>query len=147
MMAARIVPLALVAAIIACPLLCRNGQCLGCCEEEQVTGSICPAGGTGDGCCPTTSRDGTSGDGEGQRPCDDDSGESGCQGVCGGAVLEKPNRLPEPAEMPFLNDFHASPTPFASPLADRQSHSVESRFDCSMNLGRYIRTLHMSLLL
>lgn len=146
-MAARMISLALIAAIVACPLLCRNGYCEGCCAVEKTAPSICPAGGTGDCCYPTASEKDTSRDGESRRPCDDDSGESGCQGVCGGAVLDKPSSLPAPAELAFLEEFTANSTPSLPGLADRQTPAVESRCDCSMNPGRYIRTLHSSRLL
>lgn len=146
-MLARIVPLVLIAAIVACPLWCRNGRCQGCCAENQVGVSICPAGGAGDCCCPAGSREVTHPNGKGQGPRRDDSGATGCQGVCGGAVLEKPNSFPDLAQVPLLYDHHASPSPVASRLAACRSQGGESRPDCRMTPGRYIRTLHMSFLL
>ena len=140
MMLTRIIPFALVAAIVTCPLLCRDGRCQGCCANKQIQ-TPCAAEGTADCCCPTTSHDG-----ENQRPCDNDPSKSGCQGVCGGAVLEKPNNLPEPTVARFLNHFKPTPTLAATLLNDRQSHTVESRLDCSMTPGRYLRTLYMSFL-
>lgn len=141
-MLVRIVPLSLIVAIIACPLLCRNGQCQGCCAEEQALQSPCSAQETGDCCCAATSQEDS-----GHRPCDDDTGESGCQGVCGGAVLEKPSSLPAPTAMALLHDFDANLTPSVSRWADRHGPIVEPRSSSGMPPGRYIRTLHMSFLL
>ncbi len=130
----------LIATIIACPLLCRNGLCQGCCAAEQSSQLICPVHGTAHCCCPTTSHDG-----DGQRPCDDGPCKSSCQGVCGGAVIEKSNDFPVAADAWFLPLSDTSPC-LASLLAARQSRADECRFDCSTTPGRSIRTLHMSFL-
>jgi len=140
-MLTRVAPIAMIAAILVCPLLCRNGHCQGCCAGKQSVSSICPVSAAGNGCCRNTSRDG-----EDQRPCDGAPGTSGCQGVCGGAVLEKPNSLPEPTEMRFRYVFNARPSLPASLLAHCQAHTLVRSFDGSMTPGRYIRTLYMSFL-
>jgi hypothetical protein len=140
-MSNRIVPIALIVAIIVCPFLCRNGRCHGCCAAKKSVESICPASEMGSGCCRKSSSDD-----EGQRPCDDASGASRCQGVCGGAVLEKPNSLSAPTEMRYRYEFNAHPSPPASLLVNRQADTVVRWFDGSMTPGRYIRTLYMSFL-
>ncbi len=139
-MYSRIAHIALIAAVIACPLFCRNGRCEGCCAETLSVVSTCPASEVGNGCCPSPSQDG-----QDQRPCDR-APDASCQGVCGGAVLEKSSSLPKPTEMRFRFEFNALPSPPGSPLPDRQAYTVVHSFDGSMTPGRYIRTLHMSFL-
>ena len=140
-MLTRIAPLALIAAILVCPLLCRNGRCQECCAGNQSVASACLVSEAGNGCCRNTSCDG-----EDQRPCDGAPGGSGCQGVCGGAVLEKPNSFPEPTEMRFRYVFNAPPSLPAPLLVDHRPHTLGPSFDGSMTPGRYIRTLYMSFL-
>jgi hypothetical protein len=138
-MYSRIASIALITAVIACPLLCRNGRCEGCCVEKQSVASTCPASEEATGCCPSPTQDD-------QRPCGRAPDATGCQGVCGGAVLEKSSSFPKPTEMRFRYEFNAHPSPPASLLADRQAYTVVRSFDGSMTPGRYIRILHMSFL-
>ncbi len=137
----RMAHIALITAVIACPLLCRIGHCAGCCAEKQSVESTCPASEIGNDCCR-----GASQDGQDQRPCDRGPGAFDCQGVCGGAVLEKPGSLSRPTEIRLPHEFNAHPSPSASRLAERQRYTVVHSFDGSMTPGRYIRILHMSFL-
>jgi len=148
----RTVPNLLIVAIIVCPLLCRNGLCQWCCSAKgcvsarQSSQSTCQVNGTEHGCCHGTAQDGVGqSDEKRQRPCDDAPCESACQGVCGGAVIEKPNNFPVAAPLWFLPLSDAN-GPVASLLSDRQTQAAECWFDFSATPGRCIRTLHMSFL-
>ena len=140
-MYSRIAHIALITAVIACPLLCRNGSCDGCCAVNRSVESTCPIYDAGDDCCRSTAQDG-----QDERPCDRGPDASNCQGVCGGAVLEKPSSLPKPTEMRLRFEFNGQPSPPASLLSVRPAYTLGHSFDDSMTPGRYIRILHMSFL-
>ena len=139
-MFARTVSTLLIVAIIACPLLCRDGLCQECCSAKQTSQSTCPVHGTASCCSNKTSHEC-----DDQRPCDDAPHTSACQGVCGGAVIEKSNELPVAGDTWFL-PFSGAIASVASLLAGRQSPAVDCQFNCSATPGRCIRTLHMSFL-
>jgi len=141
-MFARIVFLLQIVAIIACPLWCGNGLCHGgqCCSSKQSSDQICPVHGT-DRCCHTNS----SPDRDNRGPCGYPNSSS-CQGVCGGAVFEKPIELNDVSDSFFLPKIDTE-FGFVSQLAGCRSLDVEHHRHClGGNYGRLLRTLNMSFL-
>ena len=158
-MISRIVSIGLIAAVIACPVWCGGEVChTETCQPQAVsaTSSLCAAPRADGPCCPA-GRHGENGHGEnghgenghgenGQQPPCPCGSQSSCQGICGGAVLEKAvdiNSLAEVLSLP-LNDACA-------PVAARRvtcGHLGDGppRRDSSANHGRCVRTLHMSFL-
>ncbi len=147
-MFARIVSLVLIAAVIACPLSCGTGAChaSSCCADhgymsaEPCSQAVCPEHATTDGnCCAESSPDSND-------PVPPPSpSKSSCQGICGGALFEKPSELDCPDASFFL-----------PPLGNDEavvSHLSVCRTDAfrfpacvkAGNQGRFVRTMHMSL--
>lgn len=142
-MLSRIISLLQIAALIACPLCCSSGLCcadrcadgLSCTlatSDSSVTTVTCP-------CCPTTTDHDKSPSAPHQCP-----GRSDCQGVCGGAVFEKPVELSRLYEWSVLaiTDARVSHT---LRLLHRQwlgTHRHES--DDGTPSGRALRQWHMS---
>ena len=139
-MFARIVSLTLIVAVIACPLSCGLGLCQGgaCCLAVVPSSDHCPKCAVS-GCCEQSSRD----DNEPfQSPC-----ESSCQGICGGAVFEKPCELDDRGKALF------SFLPKSRVLISLQQATCQSAGDTATvwsgdagNYGRFVRTLHGSLI-
>jgi hypothetical protein len=147
-MLARIISLVLIAAVIACPLSCGHGVCCvsQCCADaamvsaEQSSHAACLLQAiTSCGCCDESCpRDD-------QRNPHPSPGKSSCQGVCGGAVFEKPCEL-KIVEVEFVLPLTGADSTFVFLL----SVDPADRFDfpdCvrAGNQGRFVRTLHMSL--
>lgn len=139
----RIVSLVQTAAIIACPMWCSSGlihaaQC--CTAEQSVAKAACTSGQTAACCCSETSRDNDDRRGRGQCPL------KSCQGVCGGAVFEKPVELDDgwgSASCPLV-EVEAS---FRLQLAEcRMLDITVPRYCDAGNHGRFVRTLHSSFL-
>jgi len=140
-MYAHVVSIVMTAAIIACPMWCGNGLCHDgeCCAEREPAAQSCPVHKTAHCCCaegPSDSND----DCPPSVPC-----ESSCQGVCGGAVFEKPCELTggfDPsALLPFTNE-----TAVACQTAECRTHDGDQFLHSGGNYGRLLRTLHMSFL-
>lgn len=141
MMFARIVSLVQIAAIIACPMWCSSGLCLAgqCCSVKQSADQVCPVHGSAKYCCNQESHDD---DNRGPCRC---PGKS-CQGVCGGAVFEKPVGVNDASDS-FL--FHSIDVEVAfTPQPTKcRTLNVEHHWHCHAgNHGRFVRTLHMSFL-
>ena len=138
----RTVSALLIAAIVSCPLFCRNGLCQGCCSAKQSIQSTCPIYGTAHRCCKTTSHD--TGD-HGPSRCPN---TSSCQGVCGGAVFEKPCKIDDDLESSFfLPLLSVTEVVVGSRLTQCRFYDVEHHHCTgSGNYGRSLRTLHMSFL-
>lgn len=148
-MFARIVSLVLIAAIIACPLSCGSGVCHGsqCCaergrvSENQCLHPVCSQPATADSdCCHESSHD------TGKPippPC---PAKSSCQGICGGAVIEKPCE-PDTADASILLPPACTDDAFVSLQAVFRRDVIRSP-ECVRgdNQGRFVRTLHMSLI-
>ena len=88
----RLVCFALVTAVIACPVVCAQGLCHAshCCppDKDQLAkdlSAVCPLHSMGRACCPAQENDE---DAPFRFP-----GKPRCQGVCGGAVLEKTSEV------------------------------------------------------
>ena len=142
-MLARIYSLTLITAILACPMACGIAPC--CAENEfdsdrsQSQDSTCD--------CHCASAKGSPNEDEPLRPSSQDDlpfdapceHETPCQGVCGGAVLEKP----------FVPSFDLAFTAVVVleqpdfQFVFRCSHPLSEADDHS---GRELRTLHMSFL-
>ena len=140
-MFARTVSVVLIAAIIACPMWCGNGVCHAteCCLAEQPSCEACPVHGTAR-CCDQPSP-------ENNRHCPSESpGTSSCQGVCGGAVFTKPNKLNDVADS-FFGPLMDIDSPVVARLVECNFHGIEHDWhNGGGNHGRSLRTLHMSFL-
>ena len=139
----RFVSLLLIAAVIACPMWCDSGVCQ-CCA---------PVGWSAEGdspkscslneaacCCERSEQDKER---DVPRPCPD---TSNCQGVCGGAVIEKPCELDE-ADASFLPLLMITDESIVS--LQLQIRAVAVEHHCcpgTKNYGRFVRTLHSSFL-
>jgi hypothetical protein len=144
-MSPRIVSLVLIAAIIACPLWCGNGLCHAgqCCADDAcpLIEQVCPIHDTAQCCCETSSSRENSP--RGPRRCQNKA----CQGVCGGAVFEKPIELPDASTDAFSLPLIVISIPFALQPAEHRLLGVEDLPLCHKgNHGRLLRTLHMSFL-
>lgn len=141
-MRSRILTLLLIAAVVACPMQCGSGVCFAgdCCPP---TGSqlSCEQHGTNDICC------------EESQPEDDRApepqrcpGEQSCQGVCGGAVFEKPVKKLDTTDSLVLQ-LDSDLSLGTSLIECRTANLVEPKcHHPGGNHGRSLRTLHMSLL-
>ena len=145
-MFARTVALVQIAAIIACPLWCANGLCDAgpCCSAKQSSQPPCSIHGTANCCCRKPSPD-SSDRRDSQVPgrCPENSL---CQGVCGGAVIEKPCEL-DSFEDSFFLPFVDAEASVSSRLVHSRSYDVEHTHCLSGgNHGRSLRALYMSFL-
>lgn len=144
-MIARTVSVILIVALIACPLWCGNGQlhAAQCCSVQQSLNHDCTVHGTDADCC----KDSCSGDGDrGPSRCPI---QSSCQGVCGGAVIEKPVEVDNAAD-PFYLPRIDTDTQFVTHVLEcSTTHRAEHHCHCrgSSNYGRSLRSLQMSFLL
>lgn len=148
----RLYSLVLVAAVIACPMRCIDCQCHAAechsaqCDSvplEKVSSADAP-------CCPhctVASADNKSGQSKDDRhapspdPC-----QSTCQGICGGAVFQKPCtlNLPTVVKMMPLNEDQfsraiAQPLPFRGSESGRHCGTHSGK-----NIGRLLRIEQMS---
>ena len=137
----RLVSLLLTVAVVACPVRCDNGVCHYCavdeCGIDKVT-DLCILRDAAT-CCCADSREEKGRDVP--RPV-----ESNCQGICGGAVFEKPSEFDcadASVSLPLLDTTES----IAIPLTRIREVGVE-HYCCSgsKNHGRFVRTLHSSLL-
>jgi hypothetical protein len=129
----RAVSLFLIAAIVACPMWCASGL-VGCCQAEQMEPSAkC--------CChcqESSADEPRNAPGESpNRPA------KPCQGVCGGAVVEKPCQLAANPEHEFLMPTGLDEA-IAVQLSGCRSRGVASETSPGGNIGHRLRTLHMS---
>lgn len=140
-MIARVVSLVQIAATVACPISCGSGLCGAghCCSVGQsvAVDHVCPVHATLACCCEEPSHN------EGipsrcpQKPC---------QGVCGGAVFQKPIELKDCSATLFLPLIQTDIS-FAPRLADCGMPNAEHRCNChGGNHGRALRTRYMSFL-
>jgi|SaaInlStandDraft_2_1057019.scaffolds.fasta_scaffold64513_1 hypothetical protein len=140
-MYAKAISIVMTAAIIACPIWCGNGLC----HDEEG----CAAGESAEHCCPTHDSAPCCG---GKSLPDENSNcpptapcELSCQGVCGGAVFEKPCELTGEMESSVL-PLIADKTPVTCQTAERQTRDHDGFLRRGGNHGRALRTLHMSFL-
>ena len=141
-MFSRAVSLTLMAAIIACPMWCGSGSCHAgqCCSAEQTSDRACSVHGTDCCCCEESLPDS-----DRHCPCESPR-ESSCQGVCGGAVFEKPRELNDVFDT-FVTPLTDSESPVVARLIECNTQGVEHRWHPrGDNHGRSLRTLHMSFL-
>jgi len=163
-MFSRTVSIGLIAAVIACPVWCSGGVChteachpqsvsaeSDTCAAHRADGTCCPADGR---CADERGADERGADERGadercedsqQPPCPCES-QSSCQGICGGAVLEKGVDINSLAEMQVLplNDACA-PAAGRTVACGHLCHGPDCR-KSPANHGRFVRTLHMSFL-
>ncbi len=150
----RILSVVLIAAIVACPWWCATGACHAgsCCaappsasqDTPTPTRSCCQASSD----CPTSTGPTSAGptsDREGRESTPPQDSQP-CQGICGGAVLEKSVEIDDSLNCSFGN--------IANDVS-LQTCCVEigTQFDDSEfvsfgrgNYGRFVRTLQMSFL-
>lgn len=137
----RIVSLILIAAIIACPLWCGVGVCHSahCCSEESsepVQDTCC--------CCCSDEIPEAPPEQDHRCPCDT-SKDSECQGICGGAVFDKP--ITFNFDKDFLLPLLAVESPSLNPLVPCCPCDGDDHLSLiAINYGRALRTLHLSFL-
>lgn len=143
----RLVSLVMIFAVIACPMCCGNrachaGQCCAAdlCRLGKQASPTCPIHRTIEGCFNETAQDH---DGRDPRRCPE---KSSCQGICGGAVFEKPCELANFEAYFFSlcvddNDSIVSLSAHFRTSGTRQHHGSDAT-----NYGRFVRTLHSSFL-
>ncbi|MBM82619.1 MAG: hypothetical protein CMJ78_18810 [Planctomycetaceae bacterium] len=134
----KIVSLLLMTALIVCPVWCGDGFCIAgqCCvdaKHEVPSSTVAP-------CCADCDEE------HGDLPCPSDSGGVSCQGICGGAIVQKPVVLDHRSEdcfQPLIVDEAFSTARLTDCLNERtEQHCCGS----GPNQGRSMRTLHMSFL-
>ena len=156
-MANSFISLILIVAVLVCPLRCSLGACAGdsCCatrrcgtaSDRDDTGEL-STGGTAlspkTSCCSST--------GPQQRPRPNGNtphrqpAKSACQGICGGATLEKTcelNSAPFSCFSPLLVHDRALPSRTSQLRSVAASHHLDGAF---ANYGRVVRLLHASFL-
>jgi hypothetical protein len=134
----RVITLIVIAAIIACPMWCASGLVSCCATGETQSDQVETAG----CCCRHNSL------GETNKPASDNhpkSPEKSCQGVCGGAVLEKPAQWNHGQDREFLLPLVCE-TSVADALMGSPSQPAACDSLAGGNLGHFLRKLHMSFL-
>ena len=143
----RVISLTLISAVIACPLSCTNGMCHGrrCCGtdanrlgEQKLASAVFPEKAA---CCCDNGPERHDRNSPIRRP-----DKSLCQGVCGGAVLEKSCELDEQQSSFFLPliGYKQSIVLSSVPLG---FDGVERQYCISAtNHGQFLRTLYSSFL-
>ena len=142
----RIVSVALIVVVIACPMLCGKGRCHagGCCADDRcgwddALTKACELHGTVDCRCEDAPRQRG---GDPPRNCPD---KRICQGVCGGAVLDKPVEL-EVIEFSCMLWLDGDYLVVSRLNPVRDNAGVHRLCVPGQNYGRYTRTLHASFL-
>jgi hypothetical protein len=140
-MYAQAISIVMTAAIIACPMWCGSGLCHdeGCCAAGKLVEQTIPAHDSAR-CCGGKGLPGDNSNCPPDTPC-----ELSCQGVCGGAVLEKPCELTGEFESSVL-PLVANETPVACQTAQGRTRDRDRFLQHGGNHGRLLRTLHMSFL-
>ncbi|MDP6443496.1 MAG: hypothetical protein QGG36_29290 [Pirellulaceae bacterium] len=134
----RTITTILIAALIACPLWCDNGSChTGDCPTSDCHGATEAP----DACC-RLHEDGDSQQREQPRPC---PYPTSCQGICGGAVLEKPVELYDNTADYFLPTIDDD-SQVAHRLIEESATTTGDGCYGGGNFGRCLLTLHMSFL-
>ena len=135
-MFARMTVLAQIMAIVACPIWCGNGMCHAvqqCSAKSDSTAE--PAS-----CC-----EGSATTGEDSKRNPSPFPTTSCQGICGGAVFERPIEL-DAVSGSFWPSLIAVPTSDAPQLTECQSIDFEGHWHWQRaNVGRALRNLYMSL--
>ena len=121
-------------AVICCPLWCGVGLC--CADAECELSVQAPS--AANCCCGH-------GAPEGERRCPEDrrSGNTNCQGICGGAVLEKPHMVRDASQGPVLGVAHAIAYP-SGRITDSVSRRLAAEPRAGQVSGRSLRARHMS---
>ena len=144
----RSISLTLIAAVIACPMWCGNGVCYACrtcdavdCGRGEEPPASCPLHRAVDCACNGSSQESDPG---APSRCPD---KGVCQGVCGGAVIEKLGQL-DGIEASLIFRVIGSDGSMDSLLAQRRAVYAERFCNCGSvkNHGRFVRTLHSSFL-
>jgi hypothetical protein len=138
-MFARVVTFTIVASVIACPLSCGLGWCHGgaCCAVSEQATPHCP------NCAKAPRRDQSSTDQDRPLPMSD---QSTCQGICGGAVFEKPCQLAQLDDSFFVPLVNTRDSASIEQAKVRPRETASVCLGASDNYGRIVRTLHESLL-
>ena len=141
----RLISSVLILVIVGCPLWCSHGLCgsTSCCGAKTGPALICISQKAT--CCQerTTGRNTTSPARE--RDSHPSHNKSLCQGVCGGAVLQESFGI-ERTDSAFLLPL-CDTLPATTRLSRVNLQSVYYHWhDCPGNFGRWLRTLHMSML-
>ncbi|MEO2036995.1 MAG: hypothetical protein ABGZ35_33390 [Planctomycetaceae bacterium] len=144
-MFARTVALLLIAEIVACPLSCSADVCRCCYDDsssqrELGTRSCCELGAEESCCGKESSRS------QDNRQPEPEPGTLICQGVCGGAVLNRPSEL-DSTELSFLLPRAGNDSANVSLFTRYRTGSFGYSHPVGKgNQGRFVRTLNMSFL-
>jgi len=141
----RAISLLLTAAVVACPVCCAGGfchagQCRGTEQSPRESQRPCCRHGDSAGCRGERSSRDQNEPAPGKCP----EGTT-CQGVCGGAVFEKPCVLDDVTASFFLPLSDADIS-VACQVAHGDAFGVDDHTLAGDSYGRFLRTLHMSLL-
>lgn len=160
----RLISLLLAAAIIGCPIWCGHqpGHSGGCCAfpgdvtgplEDSQTGAICCCASqhASSACQPLSDPDAAGDPSESPLPAPDGCpDESSCQGICGGAVIDKSRSWPEISHLSSLLTIDADvDAPRIENLRRRLDAIAHWDSDPQLskgNYGRLVRLRHCSLL-
>lgn len=142
-MLSRVISLVLIAAVIACPMWCGdNGGIADQCSTHAAAqqSALCSANQKPE-CCSGKQSEHQQHQNE---PCPCES--AGCQGICGGAVTEKPFELKDfnSEHDIVLDDVHIAIK--SSMLVRSHGEKEPEPGGSPANYGRFVRTLHMSIL-
>jgi len=146
LMSHRTIPAILIVALLACPFRCSAGACCiaeNCLEEQCLDEDPSQPSEQEPTCCSHCEKNHSDSErDEFPSRCPD---ESSCQGVCGGAVIEKA------PVVDLQNGVHFVPltineTVFLAFVAIPWARQSEVRSNFDGNVGRFLRTLHESLI-
>ena len=139
----RVISLVLIAAVIACPMWCGESACIADqCRTHAAPQQSAPCSANQKPDCCSGKQGGHQRHQDEPCPCE----SAGCQGICGGAVPEKPFELKDLSieHVIVLDDVHAATK---SDMLVRSHCAKEPEPGGSpANYGRIVRTLHMSIL-
>jgi hypothetical protein len=156
----RIVSLVLIAAVTACPVNCGPGVCAsgaqcatdpGCGEQAEFELPGMHQAAQCRCCCQRDSASRSSAPRSAEPSSDDDvpervPAEPSCQGICGGAVFEKPRGLDGLADMGFLSPVDVDTQRVAITGDGAVPGPTDTCRAPTGNVGRFLRTLHSSFL-
>jgi len=129
--------------ILACPMWCPAGVCCGTdigLEDAAPVTEVCSSQIKTCSCCHHESA------GDERQPASPCQDKNTCQGICGGAILEKSSELIG-SDSPWSSIM--TPLADSCPLglpADPTAHEFENRISNSAADGRELRILHQSFL-
>jgi hypothetical protein len=128
----------MIAAIVACPLWCGLASCHA--AHDVATQDVSSPSHAKSNCCRPTSDDK-----QDQRP-GEPVGDGPCQGVCGGAVLERTGTLGHLDQFSLFSPFLTGEVSVELGPSGVAFRCVYRAPTSGGNYGRFVRTLHQSFL-